>query len=136
MFILSKCVSASSSGLPAYLGLKWNQFNCGLCGTPGAIGAFGGKKRVMRRWRIMKNVIRRRTVTWDLIWIWVFIWILVWILIRQYLTLTVCHYFFLSILFTLVYICYLYLLFIFSVFNDLLSFLSFLYTLCPCWLLY
>ena len=37
-FVLSKCPSASSSGLPAYSGLKWDQFNCGLCGTPGATG--------------------------------------------------------------------------------------------------
>ena len=42
-FILSKCASTSSSGLPAYSGLKWDQFNCGLCGTPGATVALGIK---------------------------------------------------------------------------------------------
>ena len=40
-FILSKCASASPSGLPASLGLKWDQFNCGLWGIPGAIEALG-----------------------------------------------------------------------------------------------
>ena len=39
--VLSRCASASSSSLPAYLGLKWDQFNCGLWGTPGAIGGLG-----------------------------------------------------------------------------------------------
>ena len=39
--ILSKWASASSSGLPANLGLKWDQFNCALCGAPGTRGALG-----------------------------------------------------------------------------------------------
>ena len=43
LFVLSKCASTSLSGLPAYLGLKWDQFNCGLCGASGAGGAFGIK---------------------------------------------------------------------------------------------
>ena len=29
--------------LPAYFGLKWDQFNCGLWGAPGAIEALGKK---------------------------------------------------------------------------------------------
>ena len=40
-FVLSKYASASSSGLPAYLGLKWDQFNWGLGDAPGAIRALG-----------------------------------------------------------------------------------------------
>ena len=40
-FVLSKWASASSSGLPANLGLKWDQFNCSLWGAPGAKGALG-----------------------------------------------------------------------------------------------
>ena len=40
-FVLSKWASASSSGLPANLGLKWDQFNCGLGGAPGTREALG-----------------------------------------------------------------------------------------------
>ena len=43
LFILSKCASTSPSGLPAYSGLNWDQFNCGLWGTPSAMGALGKK---------------------------------------------------------------------------------------------
>ena len=32
-----------NTGLLAYLGLKWDQFNFGLCGASDAIGAFGIK---------------------------------------------------------------------------------------------
>ena len=43
LFILSKCASAYSPGLPVYLGLKWDQWNYGLWGTAGAAGALGIK---------------------------------------------------------------------------------------------
>ena len=44
-FVLSKPASASSSGLPEYLGLMWDQFNADMCGegrcsTSSAWGAF------------------------------------------------------------------------------------------------
>ena len=31
LFVLNKCISASSSGFPANSGLKCDQFNCGTC---------------------------------------------------------------------------------------------------------
>ena len=34
--VLRRCVSASSSGLPANSGLKWDQFKCGM--GPGGTG--------------------------------------------------------------------------------------------------
>ena len=37
-FVLSKCVSASLSGVPAYSGLKCDQFNCSICWI-GCMGA-------------------------------------------------------------------------------------------------
>ena len=42
-FILRRCASASSSGLPANFRLKCDQFNCGICciGSAG-IGWLGG----------------------------------------------------------------------------------------------
>ena len=40
-FVLSKWASTSSSGLPANLGLKWDQFNCGLWGASRAKCALG-----------------------------------------------------------------------------------------------
>ena len=43
LFVLSKHALVSSSGLPAYSGLKWDQVNCGLCDTSGTTGALGIK---------------------------------------------------------------------------------------------
>ena len=40
-FNLGKWASVSSSSLPVNSGLKWDQFNCGHCGTGGAFGRNG-----------------------------------------------------------------------------------------------
>ena len=47
LLVLNKCARASSSGLPANSGLKYDQFNCGTWngGLGGciALGRFGGR---------------------------------------------------------------------------------------------
>ena len=56
-FVLSKCASASLSGLPAYLGLKWDQFNCGLYGTSRTKGVKRGWGILIWRWILIRNLI-------------------------------------------------------------------------------
>ena len=74
-FVLNKCASASSSSLPAYLGLNWDQFNYGFWGTPGTIGALGRKGLC---WGGFCHWLSSGTLPWAWFWFWLGFWLGFW----------------------------------------------------------